>query len=721
MTTHLRPSSRSRFLCLAGPASLAVSLAVFGQAAMAQTKPGAAAEDALAEIVVTAQKREERLQNVPISITVVDGKALDQQATGGILEALTQLPGVTEFASIAGGMTAIVIRGVAPDSAFLDGSPTVGFYLDSIPFSLVKSANVPNANDFDLARIEVLRGPQGTLYGASSLNGVVRVLTNDADPTHFDAKVRVGGATTDGGGLSGRVDAEVNIPLIQDILAVRIVGGDEHLGGWINQPVLGKHDANSSDTQNVRAKVDARPTDNLKIDLAAWHNREQDDAPNFADSAGNQYTPLRVPQTTSFDAYNAKIAYELPFMSISSSTSDLSLTRKNYTDYSFITPTSQLYSSLPAETFAEEFLLNSTGSGPWRWSAGAFYRNAHDDLYQTLPPVLSGPIYWRDSSKSYAGFGNITRAFADDHFELSAGVRYFHDTVGVRSLATQDAILPSIDHTSVFHAFPTPRFVATWLPNAGLTVYASYSEGFRSGFNQSPLALLAAPGLPPVQADKLHNYELGAKGSLFDGFATYDTAVYYIKWNGVQQSGDISYNGVLIGASINGSSASGPGFDASLTLHPTRGLEIGGSVSYNNLTQDQAVLSQGVVLYPAGARLANSAAFTADAFAHFVFPMSGKLDAHLNLSGNYSSAQTIAVSSGTSSQLFAGDRPLLVNASFDISNHSNETVSLYIQNLTNWNGLLEPAPPAVPTLDAAAAAEYRSRPRTVGIEFAAKY
>ena len=721
MRTHLRPACRSGFLRLASAATLLVSLAVSGQAAMAQTTLSVATDNSLAEIVVTAQKREERLQTVPISISVLDGKTLDSQATGGTLEALSQVPGVTEFTSNAGNMTAIAIRGVAPGSAFLDGSPTVGYYLDSIPYSLVKSANVPNTNDFDMSRIEVLRGPQGTLYGASSLNGVVRVLTNDADPTHFEAKARVGGSATDGGGPSGRVDAEVNIPLIQDVLAVRIVGGDEYLGGWIDQPVRHDSDANSSHSDNVRVKVDARPTDDLKIDLAAWHSSEHADAPNFADSAGHQYTPLPLPQETTFDAYNAKIAYELPFMSISSSTSDLSLKRTLYTDYSYITPTSQLYSRLPAETFAEEFLLNSKGSGPWRASAGAFYRNAHDDLYQTLPPVLAGPIYWRDSSKSYAGFGQITRTFADDHFELSAGLRYFHDTVGVQSLPTQDALLALIDHTTVFHAFPTPRVVATWLPNADLTVYASYSEGFRSGFNQSPLALLAAPGLPPVQADKLHNYELGAKGSLFNGFATYDAALYYIKWDGVQQSGEILYNGVIIGASINGSSASGPGIDASLTLHPTQGLEIGGSLSYNDLTQDQAVLSQGVVLYPKGARLANSAAFTADAFVHYGFALNGKLDAHFNTSGNYSSAQTFSLLSGDSSQLYASGKPLLVNSSFEISNHFNQSLSLYVENLTNWHGLMEPAPPAAPTADAEASAELRTRPRTVGVQLEAKY
>jgi iron complex outermembrane recepter protein len=721
MTAHLQPSRRSTLLGLAGrlsnPVTLAVFLAVHGQAALAQTTPGVTAADSLEEIVVTAQKRAERLQDVPISISVLGGAALDKQTSGGTLEALSQVPGIAETTSDAGNMTAISIRGVAPGSPFLDGSPTVGYYLDSIPYSLVKSANVPNTNDYDMERVEVLRGPQGTLYGASSLNGVVRVLTNDADPTHFEVKARVGGSDTQGGAASWRSDAMVNVPIIQDVLAVRVVGGIDREGGWIDQPVRHEDDANSSLTKNLRVKIDARPTENLKIDLAAWHSTEHDGAASYADASGNQYTPLPVPQQTNFDAYNAKIVYDLPFMSISSSTSDLSLRRMLYTDYSYITPTSQLYSNLPAKTFAEELLFNSKGTGPWRWSAGAFYRNAHDDLYQTLGGVLSGPIDWRDSSKSYAGFGQVTRTLDDDHFELSAGLRYFHDEVGVETLETPNGLLAPLDHTTVFHAFPTPRFVASWLPNPQLTVYASYSEGFRSGFNQSPLALLAAPGLPPVQADKLHNYELGAKGSLFGGFATYDTAVYYIKWDGVQQSGEIIYNGVIIGASINGSSASGPGIDASLTLHPVEGLQVGAGVSYNDLTQDHAVLSQGVVLYPQGSRLAYSAAFTADAFANYTFPVSSKLDARLNLSGNYTSAQSFSLLTDTSSQLYESGRPLLVNGSVEIANHSNQSVSLYVENLTNWNGLMQPAP----TGASGATQEIRTRPRTVGLQLEAKF
>lgn len=178
-----RSPLRARALHLLPVASVSLAFALAAQTAQAQQAEPADSNGTteLAEIVVTAQKREEKLQNVPISIAVLGGKALDKQVAGGSLEALVSVPGISQSTSDAGGMTQVSIRGVSAAVPFGGGSGTTGYYVDSIPFSLVRSAAVPNTNAYDMSRLEVLRGPQGTLYGASALNGVVRILTNDAD------------------------------------------------------------------------------------------------------------------------------------------------------------------------------------------------------------------------------------------------------------------------------------------------------------------------------------------------------------------------------------------------------------------------------------------------------------------------------------------------------------------------------------------------------------
>ena len=726
-------------------APLSLAAAFLAQPVMAQTAPEEEAFE-LNAIVVTAQKREEKLQNVPISIAVLGGKQLDKQIAGGTLEALTAVPGVSQSTSDAGGMTQVSVRGVSSVVPFGGGASTTGYYVDSIPFGQVRAAVVPNTSPYDLSRVEVLRGPQGTLYGASALNGVVRVLTNEADPTRFEFKTRVGASFTKGGNPSVRADAAVNIPLIQDKLALRVIGGVESQGGWIEQPARNKKNANDSMSRNLRIKLAATPTENLRIDLSAWFSHDDYDAASYADDNGNQSTPIAQPGTTEFQAYNGKITLDLPFVSISSATSYLNFHQKIYTDLSYFAPVVppqllQLYSDLPSEVTTEELLFNSVGSGPWRWSAGFFYRDAHDDRWQTLPAVLANSyISWSDRSKSYAVFGQITRTFFDDRFEISGGLRYFEDkikTVTLLPAGPIPSLLPPATAKVKADAL-TPRVVATWLPSPDLTVYVSYSQGFRSALTQTPLTDVVVL-LPPAKSDKLNNYEIGAKGNLFDGLLSFDAAVYYIKWNDIQQAGSVTYGPpgqqAYISATINGVSASGFGSDLSLTLHPAPGLDIGGSFSINDLTQDAPVTQfisdpnnpngppLTAVLYPKGSRLGFSPKISASAFASYAFPLSSSLDGKLNVSFNYRSKQIITVlpngpqtglcSPNGQTVYCVSGTPTFVNGSFDISTHDNKTLSLFVQNLTNWQGLTDPAYSQTTT--------FRPRPRTFGVQFEAKF
>ena len=760
-----RPLGRSAHIYKISGMTLAGLLMMSAStAALAQSAPAAAAStgsSTVGEVIVTAQKRSESLQKVPISVTVLGGKLLDKQGQGGTLEALQQTPSITTSMSDAGGMTQVSIRGVAPAIAFGDGSTTVGYYVDGVPFSLVRSAAVPNTDDYDLSSIEVLRGPQGTLYGATSLNGVVNINTNDANPSHFDAKARVGAATTEGGGLSYRGDAEVNIPIIQDKLAIRLVVGDEHEGGWINIPNIGQKNANTTDDTTLRLKIDIRPIDNLKIDLTAWNSHDLEAEPAFAINGIQPYTYVASPSVTNYNAYNGKIVYDLPFASISSSTSYIGLSQTVFTDYSAEVTTNananektanyELISRLPASILSEEFLINSRNSGPWRWQAGVFYRDEHNDVFQTLPAFWGGTVaapnndYFRDETIQTAYFGEITRTFDDDHFEVTAGLRDFHDSYGTHTFGGVNDPSPSnplqfLDYDSqhaTAHAV-TPRFVLSWLPNPDTTVYATYSEGFRSGLEQNPL-VVSEPGNPftepPANPDKLKNSEIGAKGRLWNNLITYDVSLYYIKWLDIQENGEAqscNANGcVPVGGTINGKSASGPGVDLSLGYHPFKGLDFGFDFSENHLVNDANVYPAGVgvgpnngAVYLKGQRTPYSPEYTADAHVDYGWPLNEQLDAKASLSGNYRS-QEVAIypslqatgigysSCNNGNYCYNSGSPTLVNASFEIANHNNQTVRLYATNLTNWNGLVTPA-----YVENTA---FRERPRTIGIQFEAKH
>jgi iron complex outermembrane receptor protein len=666
----------------------------------------------LDEIVVTAQKREQRIQDVPISLSVVGGADLDKSSIQSVSDALGMIPGVAVNVTGQGGETKLTIRGVTAAGSLFAGPSPIGYYLDSVPFGLVRSAVQPDANSYDLNRIEVLRGPQGTLYGASALNGVVRVLTNDAELNEFDFKARGSVSSTDSGGGNWREDAAINLPIVEGKLAARLVVGQEHDSGWINSP-LGNN-INDGDLKNVRLKVNAQPIDDLSIKLGATHEEANFGAPPEATSDFTASTKDQ-PIASRFSAYDMKVDYQLPWFSVSSASSYFTFLNDGSLDVAPGAPTPPLTTRQTSRVFSEELNLNSKLDGPWRWSAGAFYRNARDSTYQTLGDLIPAPVFQADRSRSTAVFGEIGRRFLDNQFELAVGARYFHDDVGLDQLILfgEPPGTPLLRTDSTFHAL-TPRVVLTWFPSHDYTMYASYSQGFRSGFPQSELVQLVAPDFIPVKPDKLTNYEIGGKGNLFDNRLTFDAAVYYMKWKDIQQTLGIPVPGstAYIVASVNGQSASGVGVDFAVTVRPLRGLQLGINFSWNGLAEDSTVLSGGELLFPSGSRIDDSPAITAGAFASYDFPFGGTGWAgQLAASARYTSLQTttsVSSGSGLPPVVTESDTITTARTSFTLVAPSHWRVMLYSDNVGNNRG--------VPLASQTPFSSISQQPRTSGVQ-----
>jgi outer membrane receptor protein involved in Fe transport len=681
-------------------------------AAAAAAADTAAQQSDLDEVVVTAQKRAQRAQDVPISLSVMSGADLDRSSIQSVTDALSLVPGVAVNVIGQGGETRLTVRGVTASGALFAGPSPIGYYLDSVPFGLVRSSVEPDANTYDLNRIEVLRGPQGTLYGASALNGVVRVLTNDADLNEFEFKGRTGLSTTEGGGGNWRGDMAVNLPIVEGALAARLVVGEEHDSGWINTPL--KSNTNDGDRKDVRLKITAQPTSDLSIKLSAMHEEDNYGAPNEAAhdfSASTKDQPI----DSHYNAFDTKVDYQAPWFSVSSATSYFTYYNNGSLDVAPGVDTPPLTTLMTSRVFSEELNLNSKLEGPWRWSAGAFYRKAHDWTYQTLGDLIPAPVSQIDTSKSSAVFGEVGRKFLDNQLELSVGGRYFHDDVGLQQLILfgQAPGTPLIRSDSTFNA-TTPRVVLSWFPSHDYTMYASYSEGFRSGFTQSELVQVAAPDLPPIKPDKLHNYEIGGKGNLWDNRLTFDASVYYMKWSDIQQTLGITIPGstAYIVASVNGQSASGMGVDLAVTARPITGLSLGLSFSWNGLSEDSAVLSGGQLLFPSGSRIDSSPAYTMGANAQYNFPFgstgwTGQLETILR----YTSEQTT-----TSASSGSGLPPVVVESdsittgrvSFSVMAPSHWRVMLYCDNVGNNRD--------VPLAATTPYTSISMQPRTMGVQ-----
>jgi outer membrane receptor protein involved in Fe transport len=704
MEPSLRHSGR-RFALLSS--ALAASTFMFAGAAHAQAADAAAVD----EVVVTAQKRAERLQDVPISISVLGGAALDKATEPSVAAALAKVPGVNVVGSTMGGAPQLVVRGVGASGALFAGSSPVAYYVDSSPFSMVRSAIVPDPNVFDLDHIEILRGPQGTLYGASAQGGLARILTHDPDLAAFGAKAAVHASRTQGSGdLNAGGSAAVNIPLVADKLAIRLVGDYARSGGWINAP-LGS-DLNDADRTSLRLKVKATPTDNLSLMLSVWVSRNKFGAPSSSND--DKTISATLPQTIkqNFENYAGTIDYAFDGATLTTTTSYLHYKLRGLSDIStFGLPVHAILATLlPAEVFTQEVNLVSDTSGATHWSVGAIYRDGKDRKRQDVF-FIPAPIDYTYRSKSAAVYGELGHRFFDRTVDLTVGLRYFHDKVRVRENVQQLGLpgVPLIVSDAKFDSV-TPRVVLSWHPDGDTMVYGSYAVGFRSGSPQDPTVTQIAPGFPAVKPDKLYNYELGAKSTFLGGLVALDGAIYYMKWDRVQQQIGVPFAGVNVSGFINVGSASGPGADVALTLRPARRLTLGLNASWNDLEVDSDVFSSGAGLFTKGDRLNNSPAFTGGASIAYSTPFGPdgyRLD--LSASANFTSAQRNVSLLGTTAFVTKGDDVPNVSLSAAVASPRGWTATLFVDNLTNsYAGL----PSVTYSVEEQTP---RVRPRTIGV------
>lgn len=682
--------------------------------------PQAEAEDKsikIEEIVVTAQKREEKLQDVPISITALSGEKLDG-TTQSITEELTRVPGVAALTSIFGSPQ-LTVRGVTSTAPTYSGTNSVGYYLDTVPFGFVRSAIAPDPNAFDLERVEILRGPQGTLYGANAQNGVVRVLTKDANLNDLELKARA--ATSRSRASAGnnyRGDIAINVPVVEGKLAARAVVGIEDWSGWIDRP--NHKDANDAENRNLRLKLNAQPNDKLSVGVSTWFSKSGSDAKSRGLDTRTEPVVIDEPILNEFDAYGLRVGYDFQSISLTSSTSYLDFKNRTVVDdFSGGLGTSPLTQIFASDVFAQEVNVNSTNEGSWRWSLGGIYRDVHDRFRSSvnLYPNPNG-IQYDDLSESFAVYGELTRGFFDNSVELTGGLRYFEDSVINRQLSNPFNASAALIRSSADFEALSPRFVLTLHPGDESTIYGSYSEGFRSGFSQSPTVIASAPDFPPVDSDNLTNYELGAKGSIGGGLINYDAAVFYIDWQDIQQSVAVNVNvggssSIPITGVINGESASGLGAEFGLSIRPASGLEVGLNYSWNDLAIDADVVdARGVRLFSKGDRLTNSPSKTAGIWADYVFSLGvGGYKGRFSGSANYISERQVRGLSGGVSIVAHGDSLFTSRISFGLDAPAGWRASVFVDNLNDYDGV------AAPEISPAGLGQERIRPRTMGLQF----
>jgi iron complex outermembrane receptor protein len=515
-----------------------IALTALPGIALAQTDSREESDALLEEVIVTAQKREQKLTEIPQSIQLLDQDMLVETAIRDVSELITFVPGASEGLAISAGQRRLQIRGIYQES----GSATVGYYLDEAPIDGDTAA--PMGRLYDMQQVEILRGPQSTLYGNGAMGGVVRYIPNQPNLQEFDAGGRFGYNTTKGGDDGYYGDVFLNAPVVEDKLGVRLVASMEKLGGWVDA-LGGPEDINEADLRDVRLHVLWEPSEDWRIKLMYSDNVADQDGFGFLlsglfpDDTITAGSPVDF-QNNSMEVWSGTLQYQgFGFADLVSTFSsvDYQLDTQGFFDLPGLSAVTTAGTN-KIETVSNETRLVSKGDGVFQWLVGTFLTDGETSRYSLLDWNPEIPPFFVDSETtsldnrdSIAFFGEFSWALMDGRLIPLVGVRWSEeDFDGDTVTAAGRPDGQKFDSTNF-------RFNLSWLQSDTANYYLNVAEGFRSGvFNGQAICathnLLLVEGECQLvqESDELISYEVGGKYTLLDGRMLLDLALYYIDW-----------------------------------------------------------------------------------------------------------------------------------------------------------------------------------------------
>ncbi|HTW34354.1 MAG TPA: TonB-dependent receptor [Rhizomicrobium sp.] len=540
-------SFRSRAAILLGTTILAGTACGMAQAQTAAT--GSSIET----VTVTAEKRTETAKNVPMSISVIGEDQLNSLNIRSFEDLIGQVPGLSVTETDPTHPT-LILRGI---NAGGDGS-TVGTYIDETPYGSSNAlANgtdtAPNLDTFDMKQVEVLRGPQGTFYGAGAEGGLLRFVTNAPSTSGFDDAFQIDGMQVSNGGTGAAVRGMVNVAL-SDNLAVRVVGFEVRTPGYINDPALNSYGTNDLVNYGGRASILYTPTDKISIRLNVVQQQFDSDNASTEDESlfvGGKFSPLYgdyeqhrnvlEPSGVRYYLYNGTVNWDLAFATLTSATSYGILHDYTFADDTGLTGgTLNVEGFLGQQKFTQETRLTSNPGGPLDWVVGFYYTHENSTLHQDYATQFHQPlplnIYLDSTYVEEAGFADATYHNVLGDFlpglDLGFGGRYAHNDQSADEFGT--LLAGSVyGGASTENAF-TWSADAQYHLNEQVNVYVRAATGFRPG-GPNDLPPGAGPTVPRTySSDSLKDYEAGTKGELLDGALSFDADVFYISWNDIQ-------------------------------------------------------------------------------------------------------------------------------------------------------------------------------------------
>jgi iron complex outermembrane receptor protein len=598
----------------------------------------------LEEVIVSATKENVPVRAIAGSVTALSGAQLDAIGAQSFADYLTRVPGAVFNAGVP-GLSTVSIRGVATTTTLDQGQGTTGYFINDVPLTDPNFAvAIPDIDTFDVNNVSVLKGPQGTLFGSASLGGAINYVAALPNLSKFEGRVQgtVAGASVGAGSHSEKV--MLNVPLVEDRLAIRGVFTYRDDGGYIHNIGTGEKNSNETLVRGGRLEVLWAPTDGTRINYLFLRQLEdtKDNGYQELGIAGplKKNTLIAEPFDFKTTINNLRLDQDIGFATLTATATYHQKTQFSNSDYTAVfgglfnnqlSPiTARQYASSNGTTF--EMRLASKAGGRFDYLVGIMHdltRESFLDLAQapgaeeyaitTFDPVFGagfgqraapGNIFYTSTldakGEEEAIFGEGSFHF-NDQWKITLGGRLFETKVtaatGSSGLLEYLTTVPSVlsfDFTSPEKATGfTPKASITWNPTSDIMAYALVSKGFRFGGPNVNPPDPKDPFPPTYAPDSLWNYEIGMRTDWFDRTLELDATVFYIDWKNIQVRLTTASN---LAYATNFGKAKNYGLESSALWRPIDGLTVQGNVTYLDAILSQTVLFGGTN-EPAGATL----------------------------------------------------------------------------------------------------------------------
>jgi len=609
-------------LCLAAPLSVS-----------AQTTNNTSAASVLEEVIVTASYREVSVQDLSMAVTALTGELLAGMGATDVQDYYRTVPNFS-IVDRGPGLRVFTLRGIST-GLVTQSSATVGVYLNDVP--ITAAGFQPDIKVFDLERIEVLRGPQGTLYGEGSMGGTLRMITPDPDPSGFYGKAEGILSDTSEGGTNYSAAAMVNVPLIEDTLALRASAYYYDRSGFIDRiaqpdgvqfdfgaavgappgvfpildsgPIAGEKNINDEETSGGRLALLWNASDTLSFEL--MYLAQKSDfygRPIEGNDVGDYKTDFYRDEllVDDLDLTALTIKWDIGWADFSSATSfwDRSVARDadNADLTQAIFPGAKLsgvgtYTEDYQDEWTQEFRLTSQGDSNLSWLLGAFYKDKDNGFEQNMVDELGLFIGFvnilgipatnarqlLDQSGVFAEtqlafYGELDYQFSD-RWSGTIGLRYF-DYDQTTRITNNDINIVGLGLQDGTYdgsdSGTTSKFSLRYAATDNLMVYGTIAEGYRiGGVNTAPRVPVESVVYGP---DSLWSYELGAKITFPDHRMTFNTAIYYVDWTDIQLALPLGFSF----ATVNAGEAESMGAEFEFAWQATDHLDITASLGLND-------------------------------------------------------------------------------------------------------------------------------------------